>query len=79
MLTSTHGMAGGRSLDKNYGQLSGHVPKHKIKAFKIAITTEETTISEAMEQAVDLWLRAVEAGEKLPPVDERTDKRRSDS
>lgn len=79
MQMSTQKMAGGRSLDKNYGQLSGHIPKRKIKAFKIAVTTQETTIAEAMEQAIDLWLAAVEAGNELPPVDERFDKRRSDT
>ena len=78
MPLTTHDMAGGRSLDKNYGQLTGHIPKHKIKAFKIGVTTEETTISEALEQAVDLWLAAVERGEELPTVDERVDKRRAE-
>lgn len=78
MQGTTKEMAGGRSLDKNYGQLTGHIPKHKIKAFKIGVTTQETTISEALEQAVDLWLAAVEAGDELPEVDERVDKRRVD-
>lgn len=78
MKVTTEHMAGGRSLDKNYGQLTGHIPKHKIKAFKIGVTTQETTISEALEQAIDLWLAAVEREEELPKVDERVDKRRAE-
>lgn len=71
-------MAGGRSLDPNYKQVSGHVPKEKLLNFKIAIASEETTLSEALEQSIDLWLAAVERGDELPKVQERVDKRRVD-
>ena len=72
-------MAGGRSLDPNYKQVSGHIPKDKLLKFKVEIAQQETTLSEALEQAVDLWIDAVERGDELPETRERIDKRRSDA
>ncbi|MEO0985983.1 MAG: hypothetical protein AAFY20_10575 [Cyanobacteria bacterium J06639_14] len=70
-------MAGGRSQDPNYKQVSGHIPKDKLLKFKVVIAQQETTLSEALEQAVDLWILAVERGDDLPELMERVDKRRS--
>ena len=78
MQVNVQEMAGGRSLDPNYKQISGHIPKEKLLAFKIAIAAKETTLSEALEQAIDLWLIAVERGNELPKVQERVDKRKAE-
>ena len=72
-------MPGGRSQDPRYGQLSGHIPKSLIKTFKIAVAGMETTISEALEQSVRLWLEKVENGDNLPEIEERLDQRRTAS
>ena len=72
-------MPGGRSQDPRYGQLSGHMPKSLIKTFKVTVAGMETTLSEALEQSVMLWLEKVENGDNLPAIEERLDQRRTSS
>ena len=68
-------MAGGRSLDKNYRQISAYVPRDLHLEFKLTVTRQDTTISEAIEQAVRLWIEHVKDGKELPDVQERADQR----
>ncbi len=49
-------MAGGKRDDPNYAQVSGYVPKKLALEFKIACTADEISQSEALEQAMTLWL-----------------------
>ena len=72
-------MPGGKKEDPNYGQIVGHVPKDLIKRFKMEILNQETTISEALEQGILLWLSIAEQGDELPETQERIDRRRVDS
>lgn len=72
-------MPGGKKDDPNYGQVVGHVPKDLIKRFKMEILNQETTISEALEQGILLWLAVAEQGGELPETQERIDRRRADS
>jgi hypothetical protein len=47
--------------DPNYAQVSGYVPKELARKFKVLCTSEEISQSEALEEAVMLWLREKEA------------------
>jgi hypothetical protein len=42
--------------DPNYSQVSGYIPKEIALRFKVACTEQEITQSEALEEAVLLWL-----------------------
>ncbi|MGB3204731.1 MAG: hypothetical protein WBB28_07085 [Crinalium sp.] len=46
----------------NYAQVSGYVPKELALRFKILCTSEEISQSEALEEAVAIW---IEKREKL--------------
>ena len=72
---ATH-MPGGKKEDPRYGQVIGHVPKELIKRFKMEVLNQETNISEALEQAILLWLEAIKSGSELPETMDRVDKRR---
>lgn len=45
-----------RRGDPNYAQVSGYLPKELVLQFKIACTAKEVSITDALEQAVQLWL-----------------------
>lgn len=47
--------------DPNYAQVSGYIPKELARKFKTLCTFEEISQSEALEEAVMLWLREKEA------------------
>ena len=50
-------MAGGKRDDPDYAQVSGYIPKKLALKFKAACTMRETTQSDALEKAVEAWLR----------------------
>lgn len=50
-------MAGGKRDDPGYAQVSGYIPKKLALKFKAACTMRETTQSEALEKAVEAWLK----------------------
>lgn len=58
MTKGLEAMAGGKRDNPGYSQVSGHVPKELALKFKIVCTSKETTQSEALEQAIKLWLEA---------------------
>jgi len=43
--------------DPNYAQVSGYVPKELALRFKILCTSEEMNQSEALEEALALWIQ----------------------
>ncbi|MFB2920210.1 MULTISPECIES: hypothetical protein [Aerosakkonema] len=45
-----------RRDDPGYSQVSGYIPKELALRFKVACTEDETTQSEGLEEAVQLWL-----------------------
>ncbi len=49
-------MAASRRADPNFTQVSGYVPKPLALDFKVAYTRAEINQSEALEQAIALWL-----------------------
>ena len=49
-------MAGNRKADPDYGQISGLIPKTLITEFKVALARSGVTQSEAIEQAIALWV-----------------------
>lgn len=53
-------MAGGKREDADYAQVSGYVPKKLALKFKAACTMRETTQSEALEKALEVWLKQSE-------------------
>jgi hypothetical protein len=57
-------MAASRRADPNYVQISGHVPKALALDFKVAMTRAEVNQSEAMEQALSLWVAQQQGGSK---------------
>ncbi len=42
--------------DPNYSQVSGYIPKAKALKFKVACTALQTTQSDALDEAISLWL-----------------------
>ena len=50
-------MAGGKREDPDYSQVSGYVPKKLALQFKAACMMRETTQSEALEKAIQDWLK----------------------
>ena len=55
-------MAASRRADPSYVQISGHVPKALALDFKVAMTRAEVNQSEAMEQALSMWVAQQIAG-----------------
>ena len=53
-------MAGGKREDPDYAQVSGYVPKKLALKFKAACTMRETTQSDALEKAIEVWLKQSE-------------------
>lgn len=53
-----------RRRDPNYEQVTGHIPKPLAKQFKVFCTENGTTIAEALETAVQLFLQEKKAKEK---------------
>jgi len=49
-------MAASRRADPDYSQVSGYVPKKLALEFKVACTRAELSQSEALEQAIALWI-----------------------
>lgn len=49
-------MPGGKRDDPNYSQVSGYIPKELALEFRIACTSGEVTQSDALEEAIKLWL-----------------------
>jgi len=56
-------MAASRRADPGFAQVSGYVPKEIALQFKAQCTMLETSQSEALEQALKLWL-AQNAGKR---------------
>ena len=54
-------MAGGKRDNPKYAQVSGFIPKELALQFKATCMLQETTQSEAIENAVRLWLAQVQA------------------
>jgi hypothetical protein len=46
--------------DPNYAQVSGYVPKELALRFKVLCTSEEMSQSEALEEAIALWMQKKE-------------------
>ncbi|GAB4367703.1 MAG: hypothetical protein Kow00121_06230 [Elainellaceae cyanobacterium] len=46
--------------DPNYAQVSGYVPKELALRFKVLCTSEEMSQSEALEEAIALWMQRKE-------------------
>lgn len=46
--------------DPNYSQVSGYVAKALALRFKVACTAKELPRSEALEEAIALWLEKLE-------------------
>jgi hypothetical protein len=46
-----------RRDDPNYAQLSGYIKKEVVKEFKMACTDLEISQVDAMEEAINLWLK----------------------
>lgn len=44
--------------DPNYSQLSGYIPRDIARQFKIACTSKELSHSDALEEAVLMWLQS---------------------
>ncbi len=56
----TDSMAGGKREDPEYSQVSGYIPKKLALKFKAACSMRETTQSDALEKAVEAWLKQSE-------------------
>lgn len=50
-------MAASRRADPGFSQVSGYVPKELALDFKVACTRAELSQSEALEQALALWIQ----------------------
>jgi hypothetical protein len=50
-------MAGGKRDDPNYLQVSGYVPRDLGLQFKANCMLQEVSQSEALEEAIQLWLK----------------------
>lgn len=50
-------MAASRRADPDFAQVSGYVRKDLALRFKATCTMEEVSQSEALEEAVELWLK----------------------
>ena len=62
-------MAGGKRDDPSYSQVSGYIPKRLALKFKAACTMNETTQSEALEEAVKAWLKKLEVSNQASNAD----------
>jgi hypothetical protein len=47
--------------DPNYAQVSGYIQKDKALKFKVNCTALQITQSEALDEAISLWLEKQEA------------------
>lgn len=61
MIEGLESMAGGKRENPKYAQVSGFIPKDLALQFKATCMLQETTQSEALENAVRLWLAQVQA------------------
>lgn len=50
-----------RRKNKDYRQVSGHIPAQQYKRFKSTCAFKECTGSEALEEAIEAWLLQNEA------------------
>lgn len=50
-----------RRQDPNFAQVSGYIDKNLAMQFKIACTATETSQTDALEEAVALWLEKHQA------------------
>ena len=71
MGTATEPMAGGKREDPNYSQVSGFIPKELALQFRVVCTMQETTQSDALEQAVRFWVESIGAVEVTPPREKK--------
>lgn len=58
-----------RRDDPGYSQVSGYIPKELALRFKVTCTEEEITLSEGLQEAVQLWLE-----KKTQAKERKTDK-----
>lgn len=56
MLQNLIAVPGGKRENPNYIQISGHVPKSLGLQFKAVCASNELTLSEALEKAIQKWL-----------------------
>lgn len=61
---TTEQMAAGRRTDPNYSQVSGYLPKDLVIRFKVTCTQKELSQTDALEQAIDVWLQQNEKPSK---------------
>ncbi|WP_017655398.1 hypothetical protein [Fortiea contorta] len=55
-----------RRDDPNFAQVSGYIPKDKALSFKIACTALQMTQSDALDEAISLWLAKHEQPSSTP-------------
>lgn len=55
-----------RRDDPNFAQVSGYIPKDKALSFKIACTALQITQSDALDEAISLWLAKHEQPDSAP-------------
>ncbi|MBD2458804.1 hypothetical protein H6G80_32695 [Nostoc sp. FACHB-87] len=55
-----------RRDDPNFSQVSGYIPKEKALNFKIACTALQITQSDALDEAISLWLENHEQPSSTP-------------
>lgn len=58
-------MAGGRRDDPNFSQVSGYIPKEVALQFKATCTLVEISQTDALEEAIRLWLEKVKSEGKV--------------
>ncbi len=57
--------------DPNYAQVSGYVPKELALRFKVLCTSEEMSQSEALEEAIALWMQKKEDSKRTSSNNDR--------
>jgi hypothetical protein len=58
--------------DPNYAQVSGYVPKELALRFKVLCTSEEMSQSEALEEAISLWMQKKEDSKRTSSNNDRS-------
>jgi hypothetical protein len=64
-----------RRNDPNYAQVSGYINKDLAMQFKIACTATEVSQTDALEEAVALWLEKQKKTGSKPKQESKTTKR----
>ncbi len=59
-----------RRSDPNYAQVSGYISKALAMRFKVTCTATEVSQTDALEEAVELWLEKHEETNRAKPIGE---------